>query len=176
MKRLTWRGSLASLAISLSLCAYLLHPYYLSENFGKPLGQDIPTEPPDEANRVMHPLGFSIVYPPNWVVRIQVEDDKSIVGEARKVLPSRRSGRIYVRRLGNIAPEISGCRPTEFQGQPAYEESSRRVGNWEDPPQFNHHMFFRRRGDWYQLSYMIGAEPPALPEMIRRFFETFRAE
>ncbi|MHC5540983.1 hypothetical protein ACYOEI_22400 [Singulisphaera rosea] len=175
MKLPTRRELLVCLAITLCLCAYLFHPFYLSENFGKPLGQDTPTEPPDEANRLVHPLGFSIVYPPNWVPRIQVED-KSIVGEPRKLIPSRTSATIYARKLGVIAPELSECRPIEFQGQPAYEESSRRDGNWDEPPRFSHHIFFQRRGDWYQLSYWIGADPPALPETIRRFINTFRAK
>src|SRR5262249_19090520 len=49
---------LAVLVILAPFWLFLWWPIRTSPNYGKPLGREIPTEPPDEANRVVHPQGF----------------------------------------------------------------------------------------------------------------------
>lgn len=112
-------------------------PNLTSNNSGKPLGRSIPTEPPNEVNRISHRLGFSLVYPPNWAILVTDGPlDPSINGYPRSLIPSRRSGIINIARLSNREPDLSGLRLIEFQGEPACEHISRRPGNWNDPPQF----------------------------------------
>ena len=55
-----------------------------------PMGEAIPRQPPDEKNRVHHPLGFSLVVPPNW-------DSHTILTSGPLVLAPKTPGR-YARR------------------------------------------------------------------------------
>jgi hypothetical protein len=88
------------IAILVPAGAFFLYPIVTSENFGKPLGRAVPTEPPDEANRVHHPQGFSLIYPPNWEVR--AEDSPIIHGYPRSLLPTRASAVIAASRSGRV--------------------------------------------------------------------------
>ena len=158
------------------------YPFLTSKNLGKPLGRNVPVEPPNEANRVSHRLGFSLVYPPNWEILVtedqpdpSINGPPSINGFPRTLIPSRISG-IYVARLGKQRPDVSADRRTEFQGEPAYEHVSGRPGNWDDPPQFNYAIAFQRNGTWYRLLYGIGQERDTLPATVKPYFETFKAE
>jgi hypothetical protein len=163
------------IAILVPVWAFLFFPIVTSENFGKPLGRAVPTEPPDEANRVHHPQGFSLVFPPNWEIR--AEDSPIIHGYPRSLIPSRASTVIAASKSGRVEPpDMTDFHPTSFQGQLAYERMSYRPGTWDDPPQFTYIMFFVRDACRYELVYSRGADPPLLPEMIRRYFATFQVE
>jgi hypothetical protein len=151
--------------------------FITSENFGKPLGRDLPDEPPVEANRVVHPQGFSLVYPPNWDVSVSDVVDNSINGYPRSLLPRRHSGVIYVERIEKKMPGgLSDRRLIKFQGRTAYEQISLERGDWERPPYFGYNIIFYRNGDWYRIVYTIWQDRATLPAMILRYLETFRIE
>src|SRR4051812_35962545 len=63
------RPVLAELAVVAGICGLLsccLWP--IVRDARGPTGDPIPKEPPDEANRVHHPSGLSMIVPPDWDV------------------------------------------------------------------------------------------------------------
>ena len=156
----------------------LLWPVFNSKNWGKPLGRAVPLEPPDEANRVGHPQGFSIIYPPNWEVRVQDAPPKpSLNGSPRSLIPSRNHAMLLVVKHGRDVPfDLSGFHPVEFQGEPAHEEEAVRQVQYEKPPAFVYGLIFQRGGCWYEVRYYNPDQLPSLPEIIRQYLSTFRTD
>ena len=139
-----------------------------------PAGRPIPTEPPDEANRVHHRSGISIVLPPNWVL------SKLDFFDARpRGVPGKRSKAMLVimangdRGLLNV----EGLAPVSFQGQPAYEKMIvERHDTFDDPAMSRYTLQFQRDGRSYFVHYGIAEERTELPPMVRRYLETLAFE
>src|SRR4051812_49064934 len=88
-----------------------------------PRGEAIPHQQPDERNRVHHPMGFSLVVPPNWGHHISFNSGPLVLAPETPGRYARRSkALIVVTHLGHHRPEDLGLlRPTSFQGREAYE-------------------------------------------------------
>jgi hypothetical protein len=137
---------------------------------GGPAGQRIPKEPPDEANRVRHPLGFSMVAPPRW-------SHTGISGLLMSSNRNRRSeGLIDVSHIGHERPSrLEGMRKTRFLGQEAYHDMQVvRRDTFDDPAWSEYTLYFRRGEDWYEIRYGIAEERTELPPMILRYLNTLR--
>jgi hypothetical protein len=152
-------------------------PIVTSENFGKPMGQSIPSRPPDEANRVVHPAGFSLIFPPNWEVRVEGEDKRAgrVSGVPRNLdLRSRTPAWICSTKYGTTTRPFpdQGFRSISFQGKPAFERRETKRG---DKPHFRCTLFFQRGGEWYVLVYLVTQDRDSLPPMIQAYFDTFQA-
>ena len=100
-----------------------------------PAGDPIPRQSPNEANRLHHPAGFSIVVPPNWGSHVtnRLESCPAVLFMAP--LSAGRYARrskalIVVSCIGNSRPsDLEGLQKTVFLGQEAYE-GMRVVGKW----------------------------------------------
>jgi hypothetical protein len=178
-KRRWFVECLLAFVILCPFCFFLWWPILTSENFGKPLGQAIPTEPPDEANRVVHPQGFSIIVPPNWEPRISDDPPFVAIGAApRMLLPSRWSAGLRVgRRPEKLPLDVADHRPTRFQGMPAFEHVTRQPGVFLDrPPRFFYTLVFQRDGVGYELGYHLADDRESLPPNMQQYFNTFRSK
>jgi hypothetical protein len=146
-----------------------------------PRGDPIPSQPPQEANRVHHPAGFSIVCPPRWEphVRRTLESfPETLILSPQTPGPyaRRSSALIVVNRLGTARPtEIEGLQPTIFQGQPAFERMQVvRTSTFDDPAWSNYELVLSHGPNWYLVSYGIAEERTTLPPMIQRYLNTLR--
>ncbi len=152
----------------------LLSPILTSPNLGKPRGQGVPTERPDESNRVLHPLGFSIIVPPHWEVTLR--EGPELFASPRELLPGRYIAGITLARYGKMKPsqeDESDFHAVRFQGQPAFERTkvvltrrSRRI--------LAHNLIFQRGGEWYSLEYQLPGNRESLPQIMQTYFNTFR--
>jgi hypothetical protein len=141
-----------------------------------PSGEPIPVLPPDEANRVHHPAGFSIVAPRNW---------GSHSGGSLLMAPlspgryARRSkALLHVSWIGRDRPPgLEGLQAVGPAGQEAYE-GMRVVRRWtfDDGAWSEYDLYLRHGEDWYVVRYGIAEERTILPEMVRRYIGTLRWE
>lgn len=134
-------------------------------------------EPPAEADRVVHPTGFSIVKPGR--TRAIVQTASSIGDDAINILPdggrSRYTPMLNVRRLCE-PPDLSrldrdGYQAATFQGQPAF------VYRGPSGKYDAYRVMTNRGGEWYEVALLIpgGESAPASipsPEW-QRYLETF---
>jgi hypothetical protein len=134
-------------------------------------------QPPAEANRVVHPAGFSIVKPGR--TRAIVETASSVGDDSVNILPdggqSRYTPVLNVRRLRE-PPDLSwlereGFQAGTFQGQQAlvYRGPSGKYDAYR--------VMTNRNGEWYEVALLIPGGDSALasipsPEW-QRFLETF---
>lgn len=135
-------------------------------------------QPPVEANRVVHPTGFSIVKPGR--TRAMVTSASSDGEDAINILPEGGSSRympvLNVRRL-HEAPDLArlgreGFRTGTFQGQPSlvYEGP---MGKYDA-----YRVMTNRGGDWYAVTLLIpggDGAPASIPSREwQRYLETFK--
>jgi hypothetical protein len=144
----------------------------------------VPSRPPDEANRVVHPREFSMIVPPGWESKVGVSSPfDSITSTARQLIPDgRHRTEIHLERSGTRKPWGTldpDLRPVSFQGQPARERSWSYPGGGDvkDPtPRFHYERYFQRNGQWYALEYRVPRAYQSLPPLIQHYFDTFRHE
>jgi hypothetical protein len=173
------RECLIALVVSCPFWLLLWWPIGTSPNSGAPLGRGIPAEPPDEANRVVHPQGFSIILPPNWestILGVSSSDAGEIVAFPRQLVPTRSGAGIVLSNYGKRSPtDLSDAQPVRFQGKPAFERVSTRPGVFLDsPPLFRYSLAFQRAGAWYELMDSLARDQRAIPQVIQQYFNTFR--
>ena len=101
-------------------------------------GKAIPTTPPDESNRVYHPNGMSIVLPPNWKIKSNLDSiDNSLLSNAPQGI-GRSKSMIKIQSLDtNLLEKDATSRfaKTEFAGHAAIERIRLvRAGSLDDPP------------------------------------------
>ena len=139
-----------------------------------PAGLPIPDRLPEESRRVRHPLGFSMVVPPDWNCHI---GGSLLMAPATPGRYARRSkALIVVARIGPDRPAGLGPRArTRFQGGEAYE-GMRVVRPWsfDDGAWSEYTLDFRRGGHWYEVRYGIAEERQSLPPIVRRYLDTLR--
>lgn len=142
-----------------------------------PAGDPIPARPPDERNRVRHPLGFSIVVPPDWDHHVGTDGGPLTLTPMTPGRTARRSrAMIVVTPLGSHRPEhLERLRPTSFQGREAFEEM-RMVRPWtfDDGAWSEYTLSVSHDGDWYEVRYGIAEERTRLPGEVRRYLDTLR--
>jgi hypothetical protein len=163
------------LAIVTSICVLLsccLWP--IVRDSRGPAGDPIPRRPPDEANRLRHPAGFSMVVPPNWGSHV---DGSLLIAPLTPGRYARRSkALIAVSCLGrDEPPDLESMQRTLFLGREAYEEM-RVVRRWtfDDGAWSEYRLYLRRGGDWYEVKYGITEERTTLPDAVRLYLDTLR--
>jgi hypothetical protein len=161
---------------------FLLRPFWTSDVRPWEEGRDVPSEEPQEANRVIHPHGFSIVIPKNWEVLVWAPDNgtlaSSIASFPKCRIPRRSSASLgVVQGTAEPPPDLTGYGTTTFQGNPAFRRVFTREGVFlDDPPQFVCVLWFQRDKNWYRILYRVCEERENLPPIVQRYFETFRIE
>jgi hypothetical protein len=157
------------------ICAIVVAQVIFLSNVISPL-PDV-QQPPAEANRVVHPAGFSIVKPGR--THAIVETASSVSDDSINILPdvggSRYSPVLNVRRLRD-PPDLSrlerdGFQAGTFQGQQVIVYSGP-SGTYDA-----YRVMTNRGGEWYEVALLIpnGDSAPASipsPEW-QRYLETF---
>ena len=92
-----------------------------TQNSKGPHGETYPSAGLNEANRITHPTGLSIILPANW-------DDLSgrspILRIAARGMPMRRQKSVISIRQSDSEPDqrtLDRCKKLQFQNSPAYE-------------------------------------------------------
>ncbi|QDV41089.1 hypothetical protein Enr13x_09270 [Stieleria neptunia] len=161
---------------SLFILAFIAAAWLLAQDDGR----DIPSEPPRESNRIVHPNGFSIINPNNWKSKLILASDPymppTIAISPRSTRVTRRYGvSLSVTQLPEDRVDIEGFRHSEFQGQPAHEHITTRDGSFmDDPPAMSYTLCFQREGIWFEIRYSIFDSYDDLPDMIESYIATFR--
>jgi len=142
-----------SIKIVIAVCAglvlaVLLAPQVLSIRSGAAW---IPSTPPAEDRRVVHPKGFSIIPPPGWVVR--VTSDAILLGPGSKGM--RYTPGLSIGTFESaVSPDLSKFHETTFRQLKAYEMTLP-VSGGGDVPYLRYHLFVRDDGHWYELLYVL---------------------
>jgi hypothetical protein len=137
-----------------------------------PAGDPIPRQPPDEANRVRLPGGFSIIVPPNWASHTYQTFMMAPLSPGRYA--RRSKALVLISYLGRKRPPgLEGLRRTTFLAQEAYERM-RVVRSWtfDDGAWSEYTLYFRHDEDWYEVKYGIAEERTSLPGMVRQYINT----
>jgi hypothetical protein len=140
--------------------------------------------PPERGQRVVHPAGYSIVFPPGLQPEVDPEGlvSSSITKDALGTMQARTpqggekpgSPQLLVRRYSDEAVK-AGCvpafyKPTQFQGRPAFAHFDAGYGPGSDraqknttwgtkggySPTLDQELIFERGGAWFQLSFNMG--------------------
>lgn len=134
-------------------------------------------QPPAEANRVVHPTGFSIVKPGR--TRALVTSDSSVSIDQITILPdgglSRYTPGLYASRLRE-APDLSRLAREGFQAG-SFQGSAALVYRGPSGKYDAYRVVMNRGGEWYEVALLIpgGDSAPASipsPEW-QRYLETF---
>lgn len=185
------------LALAMNLINYILTVLLVgcfllwSHRVSRPTPLWIPTNPPDEAHRVTHPDGYSIIIDPDW--ETDFKNDRSM-GHHNSERIYRSSVAVYpIEYLGTATyfwpffsvtrysdrPHISNTmRPTEFQGRPAFEHFLPAAR--KPPLQCGYELIFQRDDSWFHIAWFKYVSEQdsktltTLPPMIRTYIETFR--
>ena len=149
-----------------------------SRNPKGPHGETYPSSPPDEANRIVHPTGLSIVAPENWDQVSDMGRDIPFLRVAARGAPGRRlKSIIMVSQCGTDPDEavLAACTKITFQGTEAYEACTvTREDSFDDPARSNYVLYFERNGTWWQINFLVADRMTQLPDSIRQYIETIR--
>jgi len=136
----------------------------------------LPKTLPDEAARVVHPKGFSIIPPPGWVVKVGSDHINLQPGsKGMRYTP----GLSIVAHKSDTAPELSQFHEAVFSEIKAYEMTLPTSGNG-DVPYLRYHVFLRHEEYWYEVFYVLpngSFDKPAyleVPDMMMRYIRSFR--
>ena len=154
---------------------------YLLPQWLMPIGRPIPQAPPSEANRVIHPDGFSIVKPPDWHASVGPEVDPPYLWQSYSAWISLSAGDFrYPDTIGAYRRKVPGdirSFPVNstFQDEPAYRRISQ-VTKGVEWPYFDLELVFERQGQVFEIHYRRRANPPPsqISPEIWRYLETFR--
>jgi hypothetical protein len=126
---------------------------------------------PVEANRWVHPAGFSIVVPEGWFVETDLGSEPGI-----RMYPKEQAGpqvSLFVRAYEpSQSPPTDGVhwKDSTFQSKPAreYEREERDRLGWR--------VVFNRDGLPFQISAITSPSEPASTGWLRAFADSFRLE
>jgi len=157
----------------------ILYPVIQSiRNSRGPDGDVYPTAAPNEANRVTHPTGLSIVAPVNWDQTHDMGPATQYLQIAARGTPGRRLRAVIA--VWRCDPEpnqqtISHCKQLQFQGVPAYEICQvRREDTFDDPASSSYDLYVERKGVWWQVNFLVADKMALLPNSIRQYINTIQ--
>lgn len=149
---------------------------------GDPGGYWIPKYPPDEANRIHHPSGFSIVRPPDWVAKAssfeESDTDKLVIAPGCKRM--RYCPRINVTRLTQT-PELEGFSEVTLGPYQAHRKLDVQMGGG-DTPSLMCEYFVPCGQTWFRIVYSTPngswGKPQYndVPVKIMVYLESFRCD
>ena len=132
---------------------------------------------PDEANRVRHPAGFSIIQPADWDLTVTVQS-ATVPTATLWAMPKKAEG-----RGGGLWAIKFASKPTivttgkramhegQFMGQPAWVlEDTKHQKLWVRS------YIFERDGEWYQLGLSRPAPEAIMGKEWTAYIESFRVE
>lgn len=143
-------------------------------------GRDIPSTTPDPSHTITHPLGFSIVAPPNWEHTIRTDSagliTPGIYLTPKATWPPRRyhaTMSVAISDSRERERDAASLSPSTFQGQPALSSiTTGQVG--DGVSQFNLTTHFPRNKKWFVIRYNVYADISELPRTVSEYLNTFR--
>lgn len=136
-----------------------------------PHGEMIPAEPPQEANRVFHANGLSIIAPKNW--NQPMERASSLVIAARGTPGRRLRSAIFVNPTA--PPNLTEFTTTTLNGLPAYEKMEvMREDTFDDPASSRYQLYVDDSGQWWNVTFLVQDSIRTLPAGIRQYIDTIR--
>ena len=155
----------------------LLYPAVQSVRNPKgPHGEKYPSTAPDEANRVTHPTGFSIILPPNWDNLSSEDRTSPFLRIAARGASGRRLKSVIAIWKCDPEPDqqtLDRCKTLRFQDSPAYEICRvERKDTFDDPASSSYDLYIQRQDGWWHVNYMVADEINVLPNSIRQYVET----
>lgn len=159
------------------LIALLYPAVQYDRNPKGPHGRMLPLEPPDEANRVAHVSGISIVAPKNWdQVRERGPGWPSLTIAARGRPRARLKSIISIEETDlPDAAVLERATPLTFQGLPAYEHMEIvRKDTFDVPARSHYELYIKAPDRWWHVDFGVAATISSLPPSIRQYIDTIR--
>ncbi len=163
------------IGIVAGLVAVLYSAVQQCRNPKGPHGAMIPAEPPNEANRIRHATGLSIIAPENWDQTIDRGPDFPELSIAPRGIPGTRlKALIIVQEMDAPGEDVlRGCSRLTFQGFKAHETMRiERTNTFDDPAWSSYHLYVNRDGEWWHIMFGLADETRVLPPEIRQFLNT----
>jgi len=143
-------------------------------------GHWIPKHLPDEANRLHHPLRFSIVTPPDWVSEIasSEQSDEEYIATNPGSGRVRYHPQIRVRRLTQ-APDLQGFSEATLGPYKAHRKLEIQIGGGDEPYLACEYVMSGRAAS-FSIVYLAPNGPCGephdndVPIEIAQYLETFR--
>ena len=149
-----------------------------SRNPKGPPGKVYPSSPPNEANRIVHPTGLSIVAPENWDQVTEMGPDIPFLRIAARGAPGRRLRSIIMVSQCSPDPDeamLAARNKTAFQGATAFEACTvTREDSFDDPASSSYDLYFEQNGIWWQVSFLVADRMTELPDSIRQYVDTLQ--
>ncbi len=162
-------------AVIVTLMALVLLPVVrdAKKNSHGPPGEMVPSEPPEERNRV-RAFDLSMVLPENWeIVDFGDLESGSLFTYARGTPGRRTKALLNVHRGDIFAVDLAAFNAITFQGSQAYERMIvEREDTFDDPAWSRYTMYFQHDGQWWVVEYGVARECEALPPMVRTYINT----
>ncbi|MBL8849445.1 MAG: hypothetical protein JNG89_07165 [Planctomycetaceae bacterium] len=179
-RRSIWRISKGEYFVIALVCAvlcFLLYPAIEWRLRNGPPGEVIPTVPPNEARRLVHPSGLSIVRPKNWEKNHHwsAHDPTLRIWPRRYPPGGRMPSVITVQKWpAPEPPDVTGFTPLQFQSYPACERMQVYRNN-NSTKNSLYEMYVDRNGEWWMISFgLAGEQMTELPPEIRQYIDTVR--
>lgn len=146
-----------------------------------PSGEMIPSAPPDEARRVVHPTGLSIVAPVNWdQIRDRGPLTPFLCVACRGAPGVRLKSYISVEQCEH-APDNDffqrmGFAKVQFQQQPAYElaEIRKKAVMFDDPGMSVYLLYAERNKRWWMITLLTADERTVVPKQLQQYIDTIQ--
>ena len=160
------------------LVAVLYPAVQRARNPNGPHGEVYPTASPDEANRISHPSGVSIIAPLNWEQMPGLGAETPYVEIAARGTPRRRLRSIITVSKCGAEPSqslLDACEQTQFQQLKAFETCQvLRDSTFDDPASSRFDLYVKQSDVWWQISVLVADRMPVLPGALRQYVETVR--
>lgn len=164
------------LAIIAGLFALLYPAVQNARNAKGPHGETYPSTAPNEASRVTHPTGISIVLPVNWDNLSSTDPISTTLRIAARGTPGRRLKSVIAISQCHPEPDqqtLDRCTKLRFQDSPAYEICRvERNDSFDDPARSSYDLYIQRQDGWWCVNYLVADEINVLPNSIRQYIET----
>ena len=139
-----------------------------------PPGAIIPAVPPDEANRVAHQSGLSIVAPTNWdQIREQGNDHPAITIAARGIPGTRLKSVLSVKQCNPPAPQMLGrFIKVKWGSDVAWEAMT--VDRPFDDSRSTYELYISNDRGWWHIEFIVATNLTELPQEVRQYIETIK--
>lgn len=140
-----------------------------------PNGELIPVAAPQEANRIVHASGLSIIAPENWEQIGENGPDVPFLWVAARVQGARRlTSYITIEKQEQPSDAIlSGTALVTFQGYSAYEKMEvEREDTFDDPASSRYSLYVDVAGEWWLIEFVVADKLRTLPHQIKAYIDS----
>ena len=138
------------LAVLVPLSVVVFCAFFLVRFWDSSAAEWLPSEPHDEANRVVHPSGFSIVIPRDWEAHVYARVDWNRITASPG--SGSRSAPFLIVSKGNKPIDVARFDATQFLGSNAWQRLELSAGSRDF---LLYELAVKRNGTWFQIIYGI---------------------